>query len=171
MLSVMSENIFSQIILSQKINVLRISMLFIYGVLWYFVICYWNKCILYLKSIQYFHTVTNHRYSELLLQCCLCIFNVKREPFILYIHFPCVILHPAYIFWQTLWASQWPAHSGALHLFSLITMRSAQSYTFPSHPKTQIEARLASTDSLHSLLLFSLSHQANPSSNSCPLAS
>lgn len=112
--------------------------------------------------------------SSKFLHMFLCIFfffYVKREPFILYIYFPCVILHPAYIFWQMLWDSQWPAHSGALHLFSLITMRSAQSYTFPSHPKTQIEARLASTDSLHSLLLFSLSHRANPSSNSCPLAS
>lgn len=150
----------------------------VYDILLFF---YWNKCIVHqilsLKSIQYFHTVTNHRYSELLLQISTYVlmhfffFYVKREPFILYIYFPCVILHPAYIFWQMLWDSQWPAHSGALHLFSLITMRSAQSYTFPSHPKTQIEARLASTDSLHSLLLFSLSHRANPSSNSCPLAS
>lgn len=96
-------------------------------------------------------------------------FMLKSEA--LHILFLFVISHTTYIFWQKLWASQWPPHSGALHLFSLITMRSAQSYTFPSHPKTQIEARLASTDSLHSLLLFSLSHQANPSSNSCPLAS
>lgn len=140
---------------------------------------WWSKYvvnqIVSLRSVQHFHTKCDKPQVHLppfpLLHMFLCIFYAKRETLILYIDILYVILHPAYIFWQILWASQWPAHSGAPHLFSLITMRSAQSYTFPSHPKTQIEARLASTDSLHSLLLFSLSHRANPSSNSCPLAS
>lgn len=126
---------------------------------------YLDYTIFCTKPLRYTFYISYHISYLFAYSMFTCMFHVKRKPSIFHIS------HTTYIFWQMLWASQWPPHSGALHLFSLITMHSAQSYTFPSHPKTQIEARLASTDSLHSLLLFSLSHQANPSSNSCPLVS